>query len=295
MYDFSTLPGSSAVAGFEPLLVDEKIQYTFTESADEGKLYNDLNERLITLEVSLTIDREVLNTIEDDAKELRLLVDEKEEVLMRIDWLERLDKVQQGLEDVQTKEEAQKLLRLIAPCQTSPLKNELKLELETLVESLPSEQVEEVQMTDAEVLMEKAVEEAGDTFINLGKAGRDSVIADVLDQYGKNASIDVVQELTQTLEQRVKALKEVKESSELIEQLDSLPLQHLANIPTEYEEEVLEKLLITPNWNGLFHLDRLILQYTKQIEHQHTPVQEGVQATLVMNDGLMKQLGVQKV
>lgn len=295
MYDFSTLPASSAVAGIEPLLLDKKIQYTFMENADEGKLYNELNERLITLEVLLTIAREVLNTIEDDAKGLRLFVDEKEEVLMRIDWLERLDEVQQELDDVQTKEEAQKLLRLIAPCQTSPLKKQLTAQLETLAESLPSEQVEEVQMTDAEVLMEKAVEEAGDTFINLGKAGRDSVIADVLDQYGKNASIDVVQELTQTLEQRVKALKEVKESSELIEQLDSLPLQQLANIPTEYEEEVLEKLLSTPNWNGLFHLDRLILQYTKQIEHQHTPVQEGVQATLVMNDGLMKQLGVQKV
>lgn len=287
MYDYSMLPAGSAVAGFEPLLVDGKIQYTFMESMDEGKLYVDLNKRLTILEVSLTIDREVLQTITDDAKGFRLLVDEKEEVIMRIGWLECLDTVQQGLGDVQTKEEAQKLLKLIASCQTSPLKNQLTTELNQLTQSLPQE-TETVQMTDAEALMEKAIEGAGNAFINLGKAGRDSVIADVLKQTGKKATMEAVQEHTKALERRVEALTAIKESSELIKQLDSLPIPSFHALPAERKGRIAESLLENNKWNGLASLDRMIAHLDKAITNEEQQ-QEEARNTILISDG--KEIG----
>lgn len=70
---------------------------------------------------------------------------------------------------------------------------------------------------------------------------------------------------------------------------------HLANLSAEYEQEVFQKLLDQPTWNGLFNLDVLIRQYTAQVEKLHNPVQEGIFDTLVLNDSVIEQLGVQQV
>lgn len=51
--------------------------------------------------------------------------------------------------------------------------------------------------------MEKAIEGAGNAFINLGKAGRDAIIANVLKQFDNATTIEAIQERTKALEQRV--------------------------------------------------------------------------------------------
>ncbi|MEK4406167.1 hypothetical protein MKZ26_17575 [Sporosarcina sp. FSL K6-6792] len=53
---------------------------------------------------------------------------------MRINWLERLAKVQQDLSDVQTKEEVEQLKRSISSCQTSPPEGKGRI-VETLLEN----------------------------------------------------------------------------------------------------------------------------------------------------------------
>lgn len=80
------------------------------------------------------VSSEALQNVIDDAKEFRFRVDEKEEVLMRINWLERLAKVQQDLSDVQTKEEVEQLKRSISSCQTSPPEGKGRI-VETLLEN----------------------------------------------------------------------------------------------------------------------------------------------------------------
>lgn len=284
MFDYSTLPASSADAAMGSLLMDGMMTYTFMESVDEGLLYKDLNKRLMALETSLTIDKDALQVIMDDAKGFRLLFGEKDEVMMRIGWLERLDKVQQEMGSLQTREEAQQLSRLIASCQTSPLKNHLITKLDSLVETLPSEQVEDVQMTAAEVLMEKAVEEAGDTFINLGKAGRDSVIADILEQFGKNAAIEAVREHTIALEQRVEALTATTDGDEFIKQLGSLPLPSFHALPADRKGRIAENLLEKGKWNGVASLDRMIVHLDKAITNEEQRLEEA-ENTLLTSDG----------
>lgn len=253
------LPTSSAEATIVPLLIDDQIRYTFMENEDEGQLYVDLNERLMGLEILLTVDSEALQPIIEDAKGFRLLQDEKEEVLMRIDWLQRLYKVQQRLSDLQTIEEAEENKRLISPCQTSPLKNHLLTKLDALAQSLPSEQVEEVQMTDAEVLMDKAIEEAGNSFINLGKVGREIIVQEALEKFGSNVSIDYIQEATKSLEQQVAQLAKAENEEAFQTQLVNLPLLHYANLSAERKQMVTEQLMDKRNWKGLASLDRMIL------------------------------------
>ena len=284
MFDYSILPASSAEEIIEPLLINGDIKYSFMESTNEGKLYEDLNERLTILEVSLTIDIEALHAIIEDTKGFRLLIGEKEEVLIRTSWLERLKQVQQELVDVQTKGDAQKLMGLISTCQTSPLKSQLVSQLDQLSKSLPSKESESVQITDAEILMEKAVEEAGDTFINLGTAGRASVITDVLKQFGEKSTVEAVQKHTTALEQRVEALTSTTEANELIKQLDSLPIPFFDALPAERKARIAETLIENNKWSGLASLNRMIAHLDKAITNEEQQREES-KNTLLTSGG----------
>lgn len=73
------------------------------------------------------------------------------------------------------------------------------------------------------------------------------------------------------------------------------PNINFKTIPEEHEEEVLQSLLDNANWNGLFHLDLQIKQLATQVHRKYNPVQEGALTTLVMNEKVMEQLGVQQL
>lgn len=291
MYTYSMLPARHAEVVIEPLGVDETLKYTSTESMDEDQLYKDLNTRLLTLEIALIIDEESLQLILHDAKGLRFSVGEKEEVLMRIVWLKRLEQVQQNLIDVQTKEEAQKQMGIISSCQTSPLKNQLTTQLVQLIKSLPSKSNETIQISAEDKLMEKAIVEAGDIFINLGKSGRDFVIAEVLQQFGEKSTVEAIQEHTVQLEQRVVSLADVKGRSGLIQQLESLPIKLFSTLSVERKVEIAERLLEVNQWTGLAKLERMTLQWDRfftnreqnQRETENTIHTSGGQAALTLD------------
>lgn len=60
-----------------------------------------------------------------------------------------------------------------------------------------------------------------------------------------------------------------------------------------YEQEILEKVMAQPKWNGLFHLDLLLRQWTTQVKNLHAPVQEGTLETLVVDEKIVERLGMQ--
>src|SRR5699024_9967545 len=129
-----------------------------------------------------------------------------------------------------------------------------------LVESLLSEQVDEVQMTSEETLMEFAIENAGDDFINLGKAGREHVINILLEKFGEDVPVASIQEAVAALEQQVANLTEIEDAQALQAQLEALPLSNYSGLSSERKHMVAEQLIENKQWNGLASLDRLIRQ-----------------------------------
>lgn len=257
MGDFTWLPGSIAVDSIDALLADKKFNYTSIAVSDEMALYNAINVRLIELEKALEIDTAVLQSIIEDTSKMMIQLDEKEELLLRINWLERLLKVEQEIDDVETYDQANELHRYIFNCQTSPLKKQLQDRLEELLATLPQEVIEK---TDAEILMEKAIENAGDDFINLGKAGREHVINDLLEKFGEDVPVASIQEAVSALEHEVNALSEIEDVQGLQDQLETLPLSNYPRLSLERKQIVVEQLIENRQWKGLSSLDRLVRQ-----------------------------------
>ena len=83
-----------------------------------------------------------------------------------------------SLPTVSTSTEVERLRTMLSPVQTCPLKNELLTALAHLIETLPVE-IEPVTLSAFDQVMELAIEQAGDGFINLGKVGRKNVINDL--------------------------------------------------------------------------------------------------------------------
>lgn len=257
MGDFTWLPGSIAVDSIDALLADKKFNYTSMAVSDEMALYNAINVRLIELEKALEIDTAVLQSIIEDTSKMMIQLDEKEELFLRINWLERLLKVEQEIDDVETYDQANELHRYIFNCQTSPLKKQLQDRLEELLATLPQEVIEK---TDAEILMEKAIENAGDDFINLGKAGREHVINDLLEKFGEDVPVASIQEAVSALEHEVNALSEIEDVQGLQDQLETLPLSNYPRLSLERKQIVVEQLIENRQWKGLSSLDRLVRQ-----------------------------------
>lgn len=297
MIDFSSLPSSEAEPLNEINVPTKGVRFTFTGSIDESNLYNDINKRLSILETSLEIDKEELNAIQQENDNFRVSIDEKEEVMLRIDWLRRLYEVKEVIQSVETKEHAEQLRRKITSVQTCPLKNELMATLESLAQSLPSEQTEQSQLSPEQELMEKAIVEAGDAFINLGRAGREYVVTKVIEEFGKDVPVASIQEAVSALEEQVARLAGIDDVEELQTQLETLPLSNYSRLSSERKQTVAEKLIENRQWKGLASLDRLIHQLDAKLsaaeEQEMMKSMEGGFATaLDFNrlDGLVVQI-----
>lgn len=295
MINFSSLPFSEAELVSEVAVSIEGVRFTFHENQDERKIYNDLNKRLGVLETSLEMDNEELASIHQATDSFKVAIDDKEEVLLRIDWLRRLYEVKEVIQSVDTKEYAERLRTMIASVQTCPMKNELMDELNSLIASIPSEQVGQEQMSLEQELMEKAIEEAGDVFINLGKAGREFVIEGVIKQSVKKATVEDVKENTIALEQRVESLADLKGQEELIHQLESLPIASFSPLSNERKARIAEKLLEMKNWNGLATLERVILQMDRFLTNEEQKQQEAKNTIVTSNGNAALTLDIKHV
>ncbi|MED4455957.1 hypothetical protein [Metabacillus fastidiosus] len=199
------------------------------------------------------------------SESFKIASDEKEEVLLRIDWLDRLYKAKEKIKLINTREEAQFLRRLIASVQTCPMKTQLMAELDLLEQLLPAKEMPSEKTSTGELLMEKTIEEAGEVFINLGKAGREHIVREVLNQYGDNADVEHIKELSTILERRVESLKEEKDRHQLAMSLEQLPIPLFSRLGDERKEIVINRLIENSKWNGLASLDRMIAQLDKVI------------------------------
>ncbi|MED4568205.1 hypothetical protein P9302_01710 [Brevibacillus agri] len=268
MFDFNSLQSSVAQL-LDELPPFEKIKaITFTGCIDEMALYSDSNRKLKELESSIVINYSMLESIVKLSEQMQVASFEKEEVLKRIDWLQRLYKAKSELSLLDSKEKIKQLRFLIAPVQTCPLKDQLVAELDFFEVSLPFESTTSVEPTAFELLMENAIHEASDDFINLGKSGRDYVIAEVLKQEGDQATTAHVQALADQLEQRVIYLSEVLDRAELIAELDQLPLSVFSSLQEVKKERVADTLIQEKGWTGLFSLERRITQISKAIDRE---------------------------
>lgn len=258
MFNTSTLPGSFATPALEPV-VSEGFYYTVTASQDETPIYQKLNERLTRLETSTDVQVEELQAIEKASTELIINVEAKGEIELRIDWLKRLYDVKDALHTVSTYAETKRLRAKLSPVQTCPLKSELLTALDRLAESIPAE-TEPAFSSANERVMEFAIEQAGDGFINLGKAGREHVVKDVLKEFGEDVPVASIQEAVSALERQVAGLAEIEDAKTLQKQLETLPLPSYAVLSTERKQMVAEQLMQSRQRKGLASLSRLIHQ-----------------------------------
>jgi len=270
MIEYNALP-SSVAEPLEDLHSTEKLfAFTFTGYINEKSLYTDINTKLNTLETSINVDHKELETIIRLAQQLQLVNDEKEEIHTRITWLQRLYKAKAEMNTVDSKEQLKQLRNLIIPVQTCPLKKQLQAEIDQLEASLQDVETSTYkQPSGMEALLEKAVEEAGAMFINLGRAGREYVIAEVLKQHGDDTNIDHVRHFTSELEQqRVQTLLDLTDRGELISELEQLPLPVFSSLDAVSKERVVDVLIHDKGWTGLYSLDRRIKQVKDAIDRE---------------------------
>lgn len=185
----------------------------------------------------------------------QILLDEKEELMLRIDWLHRLYRIKEEVNQVHTIEKVKELRRTLSSVQTCPLKKQLLTELQSIENTFPEEKP---HVTREGELMEKAITEIGADFINLGKAGREYVIKEVMKTNGEERTMEQIRNATTTLESNVTALKECHTKEELLSKLETLPLPSFSSLRGDRKEAIAERLLDNKTWNGLHSLERII-------------------------------------
>ncbi|MGJ9458136.1 hypothetical protein [Oceanobacillus sp. CF4.6] len=266
--DFSTLPSSVATKEITEFpRTNEQYCVTYTEKIDEPKLYKELSNRLGILELSLEINNKELNDIESLVNDIHISIGLKGELLFRINWMNRLYLAKEKIAFIDSMDKAKEVKKLISAVQTCPLKTSLMKELDTLVKSLRVEDTTP-EISLEQKLMMKSIQEAGSEFINLGKAGRDYVVAEVIDKYRNDATVAAVKENTTALEESIKELTNLKDKKVLLENLRELPLVNFPSVSTERLDIIHDQLIQSEPWNGLASLDRLIKQLDRNITHQ---------------------------
>ncbi|MCP1143651.1 hypothetical protein [Lysinibacillus endophyticus] len=289
MINISILP--SSVATKEHIAVPSVIMGVVSiEVQDEQKVYKELSHKLIELETSLNYSLQTVNEIEKMVNQMIIAIDEKHELLLRCEWLVTMSEIKDKIDKITSLEDIKSARAKLSHVQTCPLKKQLMEQLEQKEANL---EPVEVILSSKAALVEAIFESGNETFINLGSAGREYVLEEVLAN-GKGTIEETIANAV-ALEASVQAAKQSSSTAELSQVLESLPLQHFGNIPTEYVEEVLQSLLDNANWNGLFQLDLQIKHTVTQVYRKHNPVQEGPLTTLVIDEKMIEKLGVQQL
>ncbi|WP_400162293.1 hypothetical protein ACAF76_001575 [Brevibacillus sp. TJ4] len=299
MIDTRFLPLTVADTLKESVLFDDPMDITFTGFVDEKSLYSRVNKMLIELEISDDIRLLELETIIRLSKQFPFACEEQDEVLTRIDSLQRLYKAKQELDAADTKKKAKQIRNFIASVPTCPLKKHVLAKLDSLEQMLPEETPVETDAvpTKVQLLTNKALEEAGDVFVNLGKYGRNYVISEVLKDFGDKSGVEHITDYAVRIEQQVQYLAEVNDCNEMIARLDQLPLASFHGLESNRKEKVAALLIKNSKWSGLLSLDRTISQLNrKMIEEESTlpdnrfsvELQDGSVAATTLDEKYMK-------
>lgn len=273
MINYESNNSSTAVGINEIPSLDRTYNYTFTGKANEEHLYNELNARLKKIERATDMNRDELNSILSETEVFQLPKDEKEELNLRFDWLDRLYHVKENIETIKTRNDAEKFRRSLSSVQTCPMKSELMSELTLIEESLPEEDLIFEELSNGELLKNQVFEEGNDAFINLGTAGREYIIKTTINEYGEDADTEKVIGSAIKLEKKASQLTEISDRIELAEHLNQLPLVSYSELIESRKEEVVDRLIEVGKWNGLAHLDRQILHIDRAITKEELEVE----------------------
>ncbi|WLV24387.1 hypothetical protein QR721_12195 [Aciduricibacillus chroicocephali] len=269
MVDFTSFPATNAD---NPSDLDsvQSITFSTTEKSDEEALYQQLNIFLAKYEKSTETDKLAIAKIRENTRKLQVLVNEKEELYLRINWLERLYKVEEEIENVQTKGEVEMLQQIISDVQTCPLKIKLQRRLE-LIDILPLQ----VEKTSEGLFMDRAIEEIGSDFINLGTAGREAVIDSAVNE--GFLDMEKVRQQTRELESKAVQLQTCESVKQMIVMLDTLPLSSWKELSAKWKLRIAINLIEEEqSWNGLAMLDRIIHQQVSRMDAEQNE-QENMQ------------------
>ncbi|MHA6259042.1 hypothetical protein ACXYMX_03905 [Sporosarcina sp. CAU 1771] len=286
MINWTTLPSSTANPYDAPSSLNKGLYFSSTEAVATFELTKELRTRILALEQSADIHREELASIKKETDGLRFAIEEKEDLLLRLNWIRGLYDVNAAISTIDCKEEAETLSGKLKSLPRYPLKEQLVKEVAALIESLPSKDLEE---TAFDKLTEQAFIYAGDTFLNLGKTGRDVVLANVYEKYQGQAAIEHIQQQAKMLEEAVARLSGIKESERLVLQLEKLPLATFGELSDEVKGQIAEKLILSNEWQGLAELQRRIIRLSKDNDLPSTPLNFYQQTLSVsVGDGKVK-------
>lgn len=252
MFDFTALPASQANNLDGSVKIIDGID--FTSHKNKQLVDKALNESLVKLENSTDMHKEELKMIDEETAKYPSAVEEQLDIRQRIGWLHSLYKAKEEIEFIQTKEEASALLLSLTPVQNCPMKLELIKKLESLAMSLTSEVDESIE----ERLMNQALEEAGDDFINMGSNGRAFIIKEVLQTEALNPTITNIKAQTAKLALNVERLQSISDKAEFHNLLTKLPLASWTKISADHQDEVISQLMLEGGWDSLMALEQTI-------------------------------------
>lgn len=236
---------------------------TVTEKQDEKSLYKQLSNRLLELEKSLELDYKELNAIQQSTNNFMIEMEYKDSILTRIDWLYNLYEAWEKINNIATLQQAEQIKKSIAVVQTCPLKNKLKQKLETMINSMQT-----TEYSQEEALMNLAIDQAGEEFINLNSAAREFIITELVRNYHDEDIIQKVQKYTTFLNQQSIELKQLQNEEEFKERLQQLPLEDYHSIPAARINFIVPELMTKKAWDGLATLDYLIIQMNRVLKKQ---------------------------
>ncbi|MDH4620183.1 hypothetical protein [Brevibacillus sp. AY1] len=267
MIELAYLPSSLGKTLNALEVSDEFKRYTFTGFINERTLFTDIDRKLNKLENSTDFELIDIEELVKLSEQIELASEEKEISLIRIDWLQRLHKAKGELCSADTKEKLKHLRHIIAPVQTCPLKNQLLDEIE-FRETAMSEEAISKEHDEFKLLMDCAIKELGDVFINLGKSGREYVITEVQKQQEDGANTVHVKDCVERVVQKVHALLNLTDRVKLIAELDQLPIPIFSNLVVGRKERIADTLIQEKGWSGLVSLERRIAQINNDIDRE---------------------------
>lgn len=265
MIELELLPASLAKPLVDVPSLDAYKNIKFTGFVDERTLLTDINERLNKLETSTETNREELDLIISLSEHFQGSIEDRDEILTRIDWLQRLYKANDEIHLIDTVKKVKLFRNLIASVQTCPMKRLLMTKLDSMESSLSEVKNSKADLSHTQLLMEQAINEIGDTFINLGKTARDQIITELFRQLGEKSSIEDVRKAAADLEEKVRLLKDVNDLTEFINRLEKLPLSSLSEVEVPKKAVIAGLLMKRNDWEGIVSLDKVILQLNKDI------------------------------
>lgn len=261
-------------------LPNDLLRFTSEWAINEDNIYKALNERLMLIERSLNPSIEEIGKVESDSQQIQLLVDERHNLSLRIKGVRSLLVAKEQMSKFRFSNEVKAMIQSISFVSDSPLKQEIGDHLQILSEQLPEDK-QDFHETPIARLMNIAIEEAGNDFINHGKNGREYIVNKVFLELGKDASPRAIQLEAQNLKNDIEKLFGLDSSIEVLNCMIRLPLKNYHNLTLSMQEEIAKRIQTKEKVAELFSLEMLIENIFDEIEDEKNKIDE----LYIMNAG----------